>query len=478
MKSPTFSEIDLSFVARELQELEIGSGVNAVYSVNKSDLIIQLRNHWYISVEPKNFRIHRSDPQDLTLMDSPLERFLKGKKLTRVGFPVGERVLYLEFTGKTALGEPEIYILCVELMGKYSNVILINHNKRVVWAIKRVTERESTIRPIYPGAIYKTPPPKPWSVFSCDDNQHAAIVSKYFPWVPDKHQPCKWLRSYLKNAEQDLDPIVVVVKDTLYVLPVPVSGVDTLKKVNSFSEGLEFIYSLSYSPEQSEAKIPFNVIKEWERVREYPKYLFIAEEVAKRYQELVEKREIDVEWQGVQETIKLAENESPDNLIQKYHRIYNRLKRGYEKLKPLIEGKVKRVSVEKTDAKTKEKPRVKHGQTISGVYEVVSPSGFKVLIGKSGKGNETVTFKLASREDYFFHVKGYPGAHVILKCGKTEPDDADIQFCARKALEHSALRGERKGTVLYTRCKYLRRPKGGKPGLVLVTKEETISVRI
>jgi predicted ribosome quality control (RQC) complex YloA/Tae2 family protein len=75
-------------------------------------------------------------------------------------------------------------------------------------------------------------------------------------------------------------------------------------------------------------------------------------------------------------------------------------------------------------------------------------------------------------------VREAPGAHVILKSQGGTPSDEDIAFAARIALRFSKLAKDGKGDVLFTEKKYVKRPKRGPKGLVLVSKEKTISVKI
>lgn len=100
-----------------------------------------------------------------------------------------------------------------------------------------------------------------------------------------------------------------------------------------------------------------------------------------------------------------------------------------------------------------------------------SPGGFDVLVGRSARQNDRLTFKLAAPDDYWFHVKDYAGAHVVLKlAGKRDAERADLEFAARLAAGFSkAGRGE-KVDVHVVRRKFLARPKGGAPGKVLVKK--------
>ena len=76
------------------------------------------------------------------------------------------------------------------------------------------------------------------------------------------------------------------------------------------------------------------------------------------------------------------------------------------------------------------------------------------IVGKTAKQNEEIFSTLAKGEDLWFHVKDYPGAHVILKGEKTEEN---INFALKQALINSPLNKIRKGFVDYTKVKFVKK---------------------
>ena len=105
--------------------------------------------------------------------------------------------------------------------------------------------------------------------------------------------------------------------------------------------------------------------------------------------------------------------------------------------------------------------------------------GWDVLIGRSNEGNDYLTHKLARSEDYWFHVHGAAGSHVVLRRGKgkDEPSKQTIVEVAAWAAFYSQARTAGKVPVIFTRKKYVRKPRGGKPGLALCEREKTVMVR-
>ena len=108
-----------------------------------------------------------------------------------------------------------------------------------------------------------------------------------------------------------------------------------------------------------------------------------------------------------------------------------------------------------------------------------SRDGWDVLIGRSNEGNDYLTHQLARSEDYWFHVHGAAGSHVVLRRGKgkNEPSKQTVEEVAAWAAFYSQARTAGRVPVLVTRKKYVRKPRKGPPGLALCTHEKTVMVR-
>jgi predicted ribosome quality control (RQC) complex YloA/Tae2 family protein len=105
--------------------------------------------------------------------------------------------------------------------------------------------------------------------------------------------------------------------------------------------------------------------------------------------------------------------------------------------------------------------------------------GWDVLIGRSNEGNDYLTHQLARPEDYWFHVHGAAGSHVVLRRGKSkdEPSKKTLEEVSAWAAFYSQARTAGKVPVIVTRKKYVRKPRKGPPGLALCTNEKTLIVR-
>jgi predicted ribosome quality control (RQC) complex YloA/Tae2 family protein len=107
-----------------------------------------------------------------------------------------------------------------------------------------------------------------------------------------------------------------------------------------------------------------------------------------------------------------------------------------------------------------------------------SSDGLAILVGKSGPGNDHLTWRLARSHDLWLHAQGIRGSHVLVRLpkGKQAPPRTLCE-AAQLAAYYSRARGEAKVPVDYVLRKFLRKPKAAAPGAVLLTQEKTITVR-
>lgn len=103
-------------------------------------------------------------------------------------------------------------------------------------------------------------------------------------------------------------------------------------------------------------------------------------------------------------------------------------------------------------------------------------NGAIALVGRTNRENDLLTFKVASPNDIWLHARGVPGAHVILKSGSRRPGELVIRQAAGIAAYFSKARSSGKAAVDYTGRKYVRKPKGARPGLVTYARAQTLTV--
>lgn len=99
-----------------------------------------------------------------------------------------------------------------------------------------------------------------------------------------------------------------------------------------------------------------------------------------------------------------------------------------------------------------------------------------VYVGKNNRQNDFVTFSIAKPHDFWFHTKGFPGSHVILKTSLSKPTAAEIATAANLAAYFSKARNSSSVPVDYTEKRFVKKPSGAKPGFVIYTNQQTLYV--
>ncbi|WP_138263702.1 Rqc2 family fibronectin-binding protein [[Clostridium] hylemonae] len=189
-------------------------------------------------------------------------------------------------------------------------------------------------------------------------------------------------------------------------------------------------------------------------------------------------------------TIPLDKNLTPQGNAQKYFNKYNKQKRTYEALSGLIEDTADdirylesisnsldiaqneddllQIKEELTQAGyIRRKYTKKKVKIMSRPLHYVSQDGYHMYVGKNNLQNDELTFHFASGSDWWFHAKGAPGSHVIVKSGGDELPDRTFEEAGRLAAYYSKNRGSDKVEIDYVEKKHVKKPNGAKPGFVV-----------
>ena len=120
--------------------------------------------------------------------------------------------------------------------------------------------------------------------------------------------------------------------------------------------------------------------------------------------------------------------------------------------------------------------RKKKVSAVPQFKEYTSDEGYKILVGKNNRQNDYLTTVLAAKNDLWFHVKNIPGSHVILMCRGGEVSDATLMKAAALAAANSKAADSSQVPVDYTPVKFVKKPNGAKPGMVIYTTNKTVFV--
>ena len=200
--------------------------------------------------------------------------------------------------------------------------------------------------------------------------------------------------------------------------------------------------------------------------------------------------EVDNYYTGEKLTIPLDTELTPMDNAKKYFDKYGKLKRTYEALLKLTEETKEEVEhlesvllsldmalLEEDLTEIKEeliesgyirrKGGNKKTKITSKPYHYVSSDGFHIYVGKNNLQNEELTFKFAEGGDWWFHAKGIPGSHVIVKANGKELPDATFEEAGRLAAYFSKGREQDKVEIDYVEKKHVKKPAAAKPGFVV-----------
>jgi len=125
---------------------------------------------------------------------------------------------------------------------------------------------------------------------------------------------------------------------------------------------------------------------------------------------------------------------------------------------------------------SKKNPYTDSIRTDTHEYEL--PGGWQVLVGKTDVDNDLLSTHVAEPDDWWFHVRGLPGSHVILRAIKgCEPDKETLKRAASIAVYHSKARNAGVTPVSCTLARNVSKPRKAKPGSVQIQKEIVLKVR-
>lgn len=195
-------------------------------------------------------------------------------------------------------------------------------------------------------------------------------------------------------------------------------------------------------------------------------------------------------YDGKELTIPLDADLTPMENAAKYFDRYGKLKRTYEALTVLtketeeelhyLESVMMALDLARDEEDLlqireeliksgyiKKKGTGKKTKLISKPLHYISSDGFHMYVGKNNYQNDEITFQMAEGGDWWFHAKGMPGSHVIVKCKGTELPDTTFEQAARLAAHYSKGSAQDKVEVDYIQKKHVKKPGGAKPGFVV-----------
>ena len=195
-------------------------------------------------------------------------------------------------------------------------------------------------------------------------------------------------------------------------------------------------------------------------------------------------------YTGQEITIPLDPTMTPQENSQKYFAKYNKQKRTFEALSDLIQetaddiqylesiSNALDIALSEADLAQIKEELIQSGyvrrkftkkkvKLTSKPLHYISSDGYHMYVGKNNLQNDELTFSFATGNDWWFHAKGAPGSHVIVKSNGEELPDCTFEEAGRLAAYYSKNRGSDKVEIDYVEKKHVKKPNGAKPGFVV-----------
>ncbi len=564
--------IFLSNIKDELTNKAVGLRVDRVNQPTKDEIILNLRGkgcsyRLLFCVRADSPRVHFTshpidNPPVPPMFCMLMRKYLTGALIKNIRQQEMDRILFVDFDATNEIGDKTELTLCTEIMGKYSNLILMKEGK-VVDAIKRVDITTSSVRQILPGIEYKLPPAQ--GKLNLETEAIDSIIEVILT------QREKLLSVAIMNTLQGVSPIVsrelayrvtyddfpvselsneqlAILKnelqfikdnlhhsDSFYLLsdesgkPKDFSHYDIRQysgklKVKAYDSCSELLDDFYYERDRINRinhrgheliKLINNLIErtsrklavqsdELKKCREKEKLRLFGELIlANLYRLSKGATYYEVEnYYDDGKIIKIPCNPAltPTENQKKYYKDYRKAQTAEKMLEKLIEdGKneiiyLESVLDELSRADTDSEISLIRQELAQGSYiknikgkkhkapkelpplEFCSSDGFRILVGRNNAQNERLSLKAALKSDMWLHAQKIPGSHVII-CGEgKEISDQAIEDAAVIAAYYSRARESTLVPVDYTRVKALKKPNGGKTGMVIYHEYYTIIV--
>ena len=505
----------------------------------------------------------KENPASPPMLCMLLRKQLGGGRLVcarQVGF---DRIVELEFVSRDEMGFAVTRYIIVEIMGKYSNLLFTDENKRIITALKLIDFSTSRMRQVLPGMTYELPPAQEKrDIFSVTVNELSAMLAKA--------DGSMLLAKFILNNFLGISPLVS--RELAYIASgsIDTSIESTLTEklwkticdfCTVFSEK-KFTPTIVYDENEKPVEFCFMNIAQYgsnmrvehpatfgELVDAYFEKRDLVDRIKQRGQDIIKlvsnatarlEKKIELQKEELREcadgekfklygdlltanlyaikrgakeatvqnyysenceeiTIELDSRMTPAQNAQKYYKKYNKCKNAKKYLTEQIElakselAYLDTVTQSFSQAETEaDLAEIRRELSVSGYasrmtkfkavktvavkpLEFRTSSGYRVLCGKNNIQNDHITFKLASKLDLWFHVKGAPGSHVVLMCNGDEPSEKDYTEAATIAATYSSLDGGQIA-VDYTRVKNVKKPPAAKPGYVTYSTNYTAYV--
>ena len=525
----------LRAVLAEWRPLLLPSRFEKAQQASPQALQIGLRSlsgsHWLeLSWQAEAARLHTIPPPprqgDGSTLAQQLQHGLKGLALIEIQQQGWERVVELGFARRP--GEPVLRWLVVELMGRHSNLLLLDADRQVVALARQVKPQQSRLRPIGTGDPYQPPPPLA--------GEPPRLEESFASWQRRLRLVPLPLQQALRDAYQGISPALV-----RQLLPCGWGelAVDSISpeqwqqlwqgwrqwleavQLGRFSWQLEPAGYRCWAGSSGHTPAANPTLAINQGLAAYFSEHLGAQVLAQQRQQLQHRLQATVERESRQASEQQAlldavpEGEAlqrrADALLsqlqpsrqcieeaQKLYKTARKRRRSVAAITPRLElhrqrlasleasltyleqadsleqvsslaAELEALLAERGQRKSAGGRQSRRAGAIEGVpqpLELHTPSGLPIQIGRNHRQNEWIAFRQARRGDLWFHAQELAGSHVVLKSSERLASDADLQAAADLAAHYSRGRGNRRVPVVMVPTEELQRIPGAAPGTV------------
>ena len=525
----SFDGIFLHHMTAELQPL-VGGRIQKINQPFDQELVLTVRSaskshKLLLSAHPVFGRVQLTktdfqNPQNPNNFVMILRKYLAGAFIEQIEQVGNDRQIILHISTKDEIGDSLKIALITEIMGKHSNIILLEKtSQKIIESIKHIGFSQNQYRTILPGSTYIAPP------LNTAIDPFKATDEEIFEALQTEQlqQKLQGIGRDSKNAltglsVKEFNEKLLTVTPSIYPNDTfsSIKLADEFVSFDSLSEMLDTYYADKAERDRVKQvaasvikKIQNELKKNRDKLKKQERELLATDnaEIFRQKGELLntflnqvpnDKTSVTLENYYTNEPIEIALNPalSPVQNAQRYFHRYQKLKQAVKFLGEQI-AKTKETihylesvesNLENADVAEiadireeliqtgyiKQKYRNKK-QKILPPEKYQAEDGTIILVGKNNLQNEQVSFKLSRRGDLWFHVKDIPGSHVLIT-GNADPSDETITFAGELAAYFSKARYSNLVQVDVLDVKKLHKPTGTAPGFVTYDREKTIRV--
>ncbi len=525
----SFDGIFLHHMTAELQPL-VGGRIQKINQPFDQELVLTVRSagkshKLLLSAHPVFGRVQLTktdfqNPQNPNNFVMILRKYLAGAFIEQIEQVGNDRQIIFHISTKDEIGDSLKIALITEIMGKHSNIILLEKtSQKIIESIKHIGFSQNQYRTILPGSTYIAPP------LNTAIDPFKATDEEIFEALQTEQlqQKLQGIGRDSKNAltglsVKEFNEKLLTVTPSIYPNDTfsSIKLADEFVSFDSLSEMLDTYYADKAERDRVKQvaasvikKIQNELKKNRDKLKKQERELLATDnaEIFRQKGELLntflnqvpnDKASVTLENYYTNEPIEIALNPalSPVQNAQRYFHRYQKLKQAVKflgeqitKTKETIhylesvESNLENADVaEIADIREeliqtgyiKQKYRNKK-QKMLPPEKYQAEDGTIILVGKNNLQNEQVSFKLSRRGDLWFHVKDIPGSHVLIT-GNANPSDETITFAGELAAYFSKARYSNLVQVDVLDVKKLHKPTGTAPGFVTYDREKTIRV--